>query len=114
MLREGNSARRDSPPMWRSKSITWGGGGGAILAESVEEDCLPYPRASWQGNPAAYSTFIDEGINLAIRTCAAGSHRATLERNVFTCFAVMAQLGANTHLYYPAPSDPDQPIHGPG
>ena len=57
---------------------------------------------SWDhGNPRAYSTFIDEGLNRLVRMAAAGVHRASVDKSVFQCFVILAAYGRAIHLYAP-------------
>eukprot|EP00959_Pyramimonas_sp_CCMP1952_P459242 9477927-Pyramimonas_sp.AAC.6 len=61
---------------------------------------LKQPLKSWDlGNPKAYDTFVDEGLNLALRVSAESSHGATVHRTVYGCFAIMGRLKTNIHLF---------------
>jgi hypothetical protein len=57
-------------------------------------------RSAFLGNPARYSTFIDESLNKALRVTAATANRAKFQQTIFTCFAVMARVGCG-HLFFP-------------
>jgi len=55
---------------------------------------------SWRmGNPAVYDTFVDEALNLALRTCAERSHRSTMEVSVFICFGIMGCLNTDVRIF---------------
>ena len=81
------------------------GRGGATSAPLVLPSLFifTFPQRSYYlGNPCAYDTFIDEGLNLALRTAADRAHAKTLHKSVYLCFEIMGRLKANVHLFAPA------------
>lgn len=51
------------------------------------------------GNPTAYPTFTDEGLNYLLRTTAQHSHRATMESNVHDAYFIIGMLKLNRYLF---------------
>ena len=64
---------------------------------SGRKDTLP--RSMWLGNPKCYDTFLDEALNLPLRTCAERAHRLTMETSVFRCFTLIGILGIKSHIF---------------
>lgn len=56
-------------------------------------------RVQWQGNCRFYSTYLDESLNLVLRTCAQFAHRANQASRIFHLFALRAKLGLSSYLF---------------
>jgi hypothetical protein len=58
-------------------------------------------RSRRMGNPRYYSCFVDESLNMILRTVAQFAHRATLEVRVFTMFHLRGSLRLGKYLFSP-------------
>ena len=56
-------------------------------------------RLQWQGNCRVYSTFVDESLNLVLRTAAQFAHRANHALRVLQLFTLQGRLGLNKWLF---------------
>jgi len=59
-------------------------------------------RLQHHGNPRWHSTFLDESLNIVLRTVCAAAHRARMQSRIFHLFALQAQLGLAPFLFGPA------------
>ena len=55
-------------------------------------------RATWMGNPKAYNTFLDESLNLLLRTVTAASHRANQYWRILYFINLIGQLGLSEFI----------------
>ena len=62
-------------------------------------------RISFNGNPKLYSGWVDETLNMVLRTCARFAHRATFEVRVFTLFDLQGGMGLNELIFGVEPED---------
>ena len=51
------------------------------------------------GNPKLYATWIDETLNMMLRTLARHAHPRRLEYRVFQMFDMQGRLGATSHFF---------------
>ena len=78
-----------------------------LNSESAEVACVPkhhmYAHATHriglQGNCRAYSTFIDESLNLVLRTCAQFAHRAHQGFRILQLFCLQGRLGLKEFIF---------------
>jgi len=54
-----------------------------------------------------YATWIDETLNLMLRTLARHAHRAKLEYRIFQLFDMQGRLGATPQFFGADPPDDD-------
>ena len=64
-------------------------------------------RISFQGNCKYYSCFIDEGLNMVLRTCAQRAHRRHHAVRIFQLFELQGRLGLNSFLWGVPESEED-------
>ena len=69
--------------------------------------CHATHRFGHQGNPRAYSTFLDESLNLVLRTCAQFAHRKNQATRIFSLFALRGAMGLSQYLFGAAEADED-------
>ena len=56
-------------------------------------------RRWFNGNPKLYGGWVDESLNMVLRTVARFAHRVTFEVRVFTLFGLQGGLGLNELLF---------------
>ena len=61
-----------------------------------------HARIKWAGNPKAYACYIDEGLNLLLRSTAERAHRIKFEYRIFKLFNLVSKLGLNRFIYMPS------------
>eukprot|EP00959_Pyramimonas_sp_CCMP1952_P459145 9477781-Pyramimonas_sp.AAC.1 len=60
-------------------------------------------RIRWAGNPKFYACYVDEGLNMLLRSTAERSHRIKFEYRIFKLFLLVSKLGLNRYVYVPCP-----------
>ena len=56
-------------------------------------------RIWFNGNPKLYGGWVDESLNMVLRTVARFAHRNTFEVRVFTLFDLQGGLGLNALIF---------------
>ena len=64
------------------------------------KNCLS-ARIQFLGNPRYYAVFIDESINLLLRTSGEHSHQCKFEERIFRSFNMIGKFGLNKYVYPP-------------